>query len=261
MKRYLAVWLMTAKNTLQISFVNRWSNLLFFIGKILRFGMMLLFLAIVKNNAQSFLTYSTNQIVIFFLTYHVVDLVSQILFRGVYHFSNQVRTGEFDAFLSKPINPLFRIMTGFPDFADAIFLIPSLAVFAYILQTLDLTFTSTAIIWYGLLFLNAMVISTAIHIVILGLGILTTEIDGLVWLFRDLNRLGQFPVDMYLWPVRLALLFLIPVGVMVSIPSQVLINKPTILPIATAFAIGLTSLFLSLRFWNWAVKQYSSASS
>lgn len=255
------VWRILASNVLQQTFVNRWSNLLFFTGKIIRLAMSLLVLFLLKNTIETFAGYSTDEMIIFFLTYQFIDVLAQTFFRGVYMFTNQVRRGEFDFLLAKPVNTLFQTLTGHPDFNDAVFIIPTTILSVGIALQLDLTITTASLAWYLILLVNAFLIAAALHIIILSVGILTTEIDGATWLYRDLMDMARFPVTIYMEPLRFALFFLVPVGMMITIPSQVLINQPPTYTGILASLFGLGFFVFSLWLWNWSLKRYSSASS
>lgn len=258
---YLKVWTLTATTALQVAFVNRWSNVLFLFGKTLRVTMSLVFFYLLKNQNVSVAGYSTDEVIVFFLTYQLVDIVAQMLFRGVYSFGQLIRTGEFDFYMTKPLSPLFRSLTSKPDIDDAIFLMPTLAISGWVLTQLNVTITASSVLWYSLLFFNSILIVAGLHIIVLAFGVITTEVDNLIWTYRDISRLGQFPVTMYLEPLRTALFFILPIGLMITIPAQVLLNlKPTYsLTIVTGF--GIFFFWVSLRVWNWALRQYSSASS
>jgi ABC-2 type transport system permease protein len=258
---YFKVWKIFGTNALQETFINRGSNILFMTGKILRLFFALLFLILIKNNVDNFAGYTTDQMVVFFLTYQFIDLTSQILYRGVYLFSYMIRSGDFDFLLMKPINPLFRALTGKPDINDAIFMIPSLGVSLYIFSTLNITLTWTAFLWYLVLLINGLLIATAIHILVLVVGVLTTEVDGIIWIYRDLNQMGKFPVTIYMQPLRFALFFIIPIGMMITIPTEVLLGVKPTFSVALAMLVGVGSFITSLKLWKWSLKKYSSASS
>lgn len=258
---YLKVWSIFGKNAWQETFVNRASNVLFMLGKIIRLVMSLLFLFLIRQNVTTFAGYTSDQMVVFFLTYQIIDIVTQVVFRGVYIFSNLVRSGEFDFLLTKPINPLFRALTGKPDINDFLFLFPNLLLFGYIMSILDVTVTVSSIILYIALFLNAFLIATALHILVLVVGILTTEVDGVIWIYRDLSYMGRFPVAIYMEPLRFILFFLIPIGMMITIPTEALLGIQPTYSIIVAFLVGIGSLLVSLKAWNWALTKYSSTGS
>lgn len=261
LRYYFKIWQAWGFKALQETFVNRGSNILFFIGKGVRLVMTLVVLLLIKQNITSFAGYTNDQLIVFFLVYQFIESISQAVFRGVYNFGRQVKNGEFDFDLLKPINPLFRALMGSPDINDVIFLIPSTAISIYILSTLDLTITVSSVIGFFLMLINSFLIVTALYIIVLSIAIFTTDIDGVIWMYRDLARLGQFPVSVYLELMRFALFFLIPIGFMITVPAEVLINSELSYGLGMAVAVGVVFFAFSLWLWRTALRNYTSASS
>lgn len=259
--RYWQVWKLQALNAVQITFVNRGTNALFFLGKIIRLAMSLALLYLIRENVSAFSGYSVDEMIVFFLMYQFIDVSTQAVFRAVYRFGREVRTGEFDFTLIRPINPLFQSLLGYPDINDIIMMIFSTGLSVFILFQLDITLTVSSVVFASVLIINGFLISAGLHILVLATAILTTEIDGIVWLYRDLTRLGQFPITIYTELLRFALFFIVPVGIMITLPAQVLLNtKPTVsLPIACG--IGIAFFLISVLIWKKSIEYYSSASS
>jgi len=235
----------------------------FFIGKMFRFLMFLFLLMLLGKNSHSMAGYSIDQIVIFFMTFNMIDVLSQMFLRGVYMFQSKVRTGEFDYFLIKPVNALFRALTGSPDFNDFFMLVPLIGFFIWYVGQMGnsgLPISSLNFFIYLLLIMNGLLIATALHIFVLCIGILTQEVDNAIWLYRDFSQMGRFPVDIYREPLRWVVTFVVPVGIMMSVPAKVLIGEMNSL-VLLAFGVGIASFLLALWAWNRAIKSYTSASS
>jgi ABC-2 type transport system permease protein len=256
---YWTVWLTIAQFALAETFVSRWTNMLFLTGKAVRFGMLLFFLIVIKENVQTFAGYTAEQMVVFFLTYQFLDTLAQIFYRGVYEFSWKIRSGDLDFYLSKPIQPLFRILTGRPDFIDVFFFIPTTALSIYLIRDVLFTATAADLATYGILLINGFLIATAFHILILAMGIITVQVDNVVMLYRDINVMTRFPVTIYQEPLRTLLLFAIPVGIMNTIPAEVLLHKPLTTTVWVACLFGVGFFFASLKIWGEAIKQYTGA--
>lgn len=256
---YWQVWSKLAEYALAEMFINRWTNLLFLSGKIIRFGMLLFFLLFIKQSVSSFAGYTADQVVVFFLTYQFLDTLAQIFYRGVYSFSWQVRTGELDFYLSKPLHPLFRILTGKPDFIDVCFFLPTTLLSVYVIRDFFFAASAAQLLWYAVLLFNGFLIATAFHILILSLGVITTEVNNAVMLYRDLNTMARFPVTMYQEPLRTVLLFAIPVGIMNTVPAQVLLGGTPSASMLLTLSIGSIFLILSIKVWDWSITRYTGA--
>jgi ABC-2 type transport system permease protein len=232
---------------------------LFFIGKILRLAIGLFFLFGLQQTQARLGGYTTGQMMVFFLVFQFLDTFAQILYRGVYFFSWQVRSGELDMLLTKPLHPLFSIMTGHPDILDAIFFIPTTLLSIWIAAPALVHLEWSHVVLFVIMAVNSFLIITALHIVVVCLGVVTTEVDNAVMLYRDINAMGRFPIDVYREPFRTVLFFGVPIGVINTLPSQVLLGTAPTIPIVLACGVGLVSLWASLLLWRWSVKQYTSA--
>jgi ABC-2 type transport system permease protein len=260
-RKYWQTWKMTAFSAFQETFINRWTNLLFFVGKGVRFAMMLLFLLLLRENVNQVGAYTSGQMIAFFVTYSLIDTIVQVVYRGIYTFGQDVRSGKFDGTLVRPINPLFTVLTGQPDINDAVFLIPTVCVSVYLLATSGLTITWLSAGLYVALLANSFILATALQIIIASLTIMTTDADNFVWIYRDVTRLGQFPITIYFEAIRIALFFIVPVGMMFTIPAQVLLNTAPSYSLVIVTSFTVFFFWLSLRIWNRALRSYSSASS
>jgi len=261
MKKYLKVWFQLAHISFAEQLATRFSSILFLIGKIARFALFLIFLVSLTGRSGGLAGYTADQAIVFFLVFNLADIMTQLFFRGVYFFRQKVVSGEFDFYLVKPMNPLFRIMAGYTDFLDLITIF-ALAVYAFaFFENSSLIITPTNLILFIIMLVLSFLIALAIHIIVVSIGIITTEVDHTIMIYRDLTQMGRIPVDIYAPPVRLALTYIVPIAIMLTVPAQALLGL--ISPNIIFFSLFLTSffLFLSLRFFHHALSQYSSASS
>lgn len=261
LRQYFHIWLQYGKISLQLSFINRFTLVFFFVGKVVRYGMTLLLLWLLRANVAGVGPYSVDQMIVFFLVYQTIDTLSQMAYRGVYEFGNKIRSGEFDFDLLKPINPLFRSLLGNPDINDVLFAVPTILLNIYIISNLHLSIELTNIGLFLLLLINGFVIATAFHMLVLATAIFVVDVDNIVWFYRDISRLGQIPVGLHLEFVRFILLFIIPVAAMMTVPAQALLGLTPSLAIWTTLLIGALSIGISYLLWKWALKKYTGASS
>jgi ABC-2 type transport system permease protein len=259
LKKYLKIWWIMSRNSFVMVISQKLSLSVFLIGKIFRFVFFFLFLFFILKGSGTLAGYTGTQVIFFFLTFNVIDIVSQFLFREVYRFRPMIVNGDFDFVLAKPINPLFRALLGGADVIDLITIPPIIIATIYFGSLLKPNFTE--IVLYFALLLNGFLIATAFHIVILSLAIITTEIDHMVMIYRDITSLGRLPVDIYKQPLQMFLTYLIPVGIMITLPAKAAMGVLAPWGIVAAFVVGILSIIISLRFWNYALTKYTSASS
>src|SRR3989338_10008383 len=103
MRQYLKVWFLMSMNSFQSFFISRVSASLFLLGKILRFLFFLGFLVILVNKTKVLAGYNIWEVSLFYLTFNLIDSITQMLFRDVYRFRQLILTGSFDLLLVKPM--------------------------------------------------------------------------------------------------------------------------------------------------------------
>lgn len=260
MRKYLKLWFTLSSFSFQSFFVSRVGTVLFLAGKILRFVFFLGFLLILVTKSKALAGYDIWQVLLFYLTFNLIDTTTQMLFREVYRFRQQIVSGSFDLILVKPMNVLFRSLFGWTDMLDFVTILPLVIAIIYIARHIsDLTFINVII--YLILVGNSLVLAMSFHIMVLSLAILTTEIDHAIMIYRDMTSMGRFPIDIYKEPLRSFVTFVIPVGLMMSFPVKALLGHLSILTMIASISIGVIMLLLSLKLWNFSLRKYTSASS
>jgi ABC-2 type transport system permease protein len=257
--RYIKIWWILTLGTSQIAFQSRFGASLFLLGKLLRYVFFFFFLIILVNKTKFIAGYSFWEIVLFYATFNLLDTLPQFFFRNVYRFRQQILNGYFDNLLLKPLPSLFHPLFGGSDILDLLIIALSLG-FIYFAGMHIQNITPLHIFTYILLVINGFLISLGLHVFILGTGILSTAIDNTVMLYRDLTQMGRLPVEIYQEPLRGFITFIIPVGIMMTYPSKALMGLLSFQGVLVACIFGLALLFLSMRFWNFALKNYTSAS-
>lgn len=259
MTRYFRVWKTMTLGGIQGVISSQFGWAIFVVGKLLRFFIFFTFLYFLMSGVNSLLGYSKEQVLLFYLTFAVIGSISQMFFREVYRFRQRVVSGDFDFDLTKPIHPLIRNLLGGFDVLDLI----TIPIYFYFLINVMQTFSFSLenLIIYILLIVNGLMIISALHIMVMSFGIVTSEVDHAVMIYRDIENMARFPINIYQQPLQGILTFLIPIGIIFTIPAQALMGILSWQMVAISFALGAFFFWLSFKTWGKAVKKYSSASS
>jgi ABC-2 type transport system permease protein len=258
-KRYLYIWYLMTKATFLVNTKRKLGFLIFFIGKMLRFLLSFFFLFYVMRGSSHLAGYDGKQVIFFYLTFMFIDALAQVFFRNVYSFRQQVVTGGFDLTLTKPVNALFRVLLGGMDMID----IATLPFFLTVLIWWGIGLHPTVInsLLYLLMIANSIVLAMAFHIFVVATGIITFEIDHLIMIYRDVESMGRYPVDIYREPIKSVLTFFIPIGIMMTFPAKIFMGNMPYYFIVIAILVSGILLYFSLLYWRFALRRYSSASS
>ncbi|PJE62438.1 hypothetical protein COU88_05015 [Candidatus Roizmanbacteria bacterium CG10_big_fil_rev_8_21_14_0_10_39_6] len=233
------------------------SVFLFVVAKIIRFALFFFFIHYLLSKTRMLVGYTLTETLLFFLTFSLIDGIAQLLFREVYRFRPLVTEGTLDLVLTKPYHPFLQILIGGIDILDVV-MVCIYGVFAlYFLRQIDSSY-SLSLVVYILLIVNALIIAAAAHICILALGLISSEIDNALSLFRDITRLGSLPIDIYSEPIRTILNTVVPVGVMMSFPVKGYLGLLSIQSLVYSLLLGTVLLWTSLYMWRRALVHYQS---
>lgn len=171
----------------------------------------------------------------------------------------QVEQGTLDFVLLKPISSQFWLSTrtlspwGFPDLVFGVIIIGyagiqlDLAPKSYLLGIVPILFG--AIILYSIWF---MLGATSIWFV---------KIYNVTEVLRGLLEAGRYPMIAYPAIYRFFFTFIIPVAFLTTIPAQAMLNKGQFIWVFGAGILAIGLLLVSIFFWKFALRFYTSASS
>ncbi len=256
MKHNFQIFLLFAKNSMRVTTQGRTGVVIFTLGKVVRFVFMFLLLFFIFQRTRVLKGYTLQQVALFYMIYNLIDTISQILFREVYRFRSLVVSGSLDTILLKPYHPFLRILLGGVDLLDLILIVPYIIISLYI--ALQKTVTLSNFILFIALFINSLVIATSFHILVLAFGVLTTEVDHTILIYRDATSLGRFPMALYQEPIRSIFTFIIPVGIMMSFPTQALLGVVSVNGFIISIVISSILFYCAIRSWNYSLKKYQS---
>ncbi len=259
--KYFRIWARLAVMSFRVQAESVVSSFGYLLGKLVRLGFFLFFLFSIFKHTDALAGYTLPEAALFFLTFNMVDILAQLFFRGIYGVRSMIREGDFDYFLIQPTNVLFRVAFQTVDFLDVVTIVPVFFITVHVMRQIPGGISSARLLYFTLLLLNGLLIAFAIHIAVASLAVLTQELENTIWIYRDLMTLGRFPSDIYDAPMRGILTFIIPVAVMVSFPAKAYLGRLGPTWVAEAFLMAILSLTLSLKFWRFATKRYTSISS
>lgn len=259
-EKYRRIWWVLVRNSFKTQVATWLASAGYLIGKILRFGFFLVYLLGIFNHIPSLKGYSMPAVVLFFMTFNLVDVGAQFLFRGLYGVKVLIEEGDFDKILTQPAHALFRISVMGMDMLDLLTLIPIGGVTMWALSKLPTPVTVSQVALYFALIANAMVIAYAFHVIIGALSVMTQEMEGAIWIYRDVMTLGRFPINIYSEIMRGLFVTVVPIGVMISFPSEALLGLLSWRSVGYACLLGAMFHFAAQWFWRRALRNYTSIS-
>lgn len=258
--RYARIWRALVANSFKTQMSTALGSTGHLIGKLLRLFFFLFYILAIFKHVPGLKGYSMWEVVLFFMTFNIVDVSAQFLFRGMYGVKYLIEEGDFDKILTQPAHPLFRISVMGTDLLDLLTLIPIGCVTVYTINRLPMEISTSSLVLYGLLLANAMLIAYAFHVFVAALSVRTQEMESAIWVYRDIMTLGRFPTNIYADVLRLVFVTAVPIGVMISFPAQALLGLLSWKGILYSFLLGLGFHLCAQWYWRNTLKEYTSIS-
>ncbi len=220
----------------------------------------------IYHHTQKIGTWGVEEIRIFLGILFVVDALYMFFFsENLDKISERVRKGELDLLLAKPVNSQFMI--SFQRFNTAIignliigvtWLIFSLINFS---QTHAETFHWSRLFWLFILIPCGLISVYVVRFSFATMAIFLTRAESIQYLWFQIYRLGMRPDSIYHPWLRFAILTIIPVGSIASVPTSFLVDTPNPAMLLWVMIWSVLLLWLSKKLWKFSLKFYSSASS
>lgn len=261
MKKYIRVWLQLVNCAFSSYASNRIDSFTYFLGKCIRLGFFMLMIFSIFDFTNVFAGYGRYEILIFFLTFNLIDVLGQAFMRGSYMFRTYVRDGGFDYIISKPINPLFFVLTRWTDVLDFIFLIPIIVLIIFCVYMSGVTVTFLSVGLYVLLVMFGLAILTGFYIIAAAVTITQIENTHAVWLLRDSMSIGRFPPEIFSPKLKVVFTYVVPIFIIIAYPAKALLGHISPLWAVVAMVYSIIFVRMALWMWNRNLKHYSSASS
>lgn len=196
-------------------------------------------------------------------TYYVVwGLFFGMFIQNLSRINKYVNTGELDLLLMKPVNSQFfssfRITI---DFGEAATLITGIYLVISSLGSLNITVSLIQIIIYTALILNALVLAYSLWFMIMTLSFWIGRITNLHEVFLSLYNFNKYPIDIYQGLLKTVFIFVLPIAVMVTFPTQFLLGLLSWQFIFWSFLAGVIAIVSSHFLWQLGLRNYTSASS
>lgn len=262
LKAYLRVWLKLTAQQFQSQVANaRFAATIFLFGKLFRFASALLLVYVVVGKAKLIGGYSLNQAILILTLFNFFQTISQLFLRGVYLFRQKVVDGTFDFYLLNPLSELFYSLFSYTDPLDIIVTTPYVFLVGWAWVNAGYIITLPTILLLAVVLVLSTLMVTAWHIIIISVGVKYLEVDNTVMLYRDLERMGAFPVAIYGKVGENILTYAFPFALMATIPARLIFDTFNPWYLLLFAALALLQLKIALLIWHRALLSYSSASS
>ena len=184
-----------------------------------------------------------------------------ILTPNVSRMVEHVQEGTLDFVLLKPANSQFLATITASSMLKFIDVGVGLLLIGIGLGRLNYSPTAYDIGTFLALIAAGSVMIYSLWLLLITLAFWFVRIDNFTEIFNTFYEAGRFPISVYRGTLRFVLTFIVPIAFLTTFPAASLLG--TLAPAYVLGALGMAAalFYISARFWRYAIRFYSSASS
>ena len=238
-----------------------------FVGQIISYGATFCTIFIAVSSFGSLNGWTADEV----LLLYAFELISYAIgaffcFHPSTGLANNIRSGAFDASLTKPMNPfLFQILNYGQDAAYFSHFTLSLCVMIFALVRIGITPALGNIVAIILFILGASAIQGGFLVLCSVFSFKMVNENPIFTLFFESKNFLKYPISIYGSGLQVLLTFVLPLGFINFYPSQCLLSKESgvfhyQLGIITPL-VGVAVFVVAYLLWMWRLRHYNSSGS
>lgn len=195
----------------------------------------------------------------------IVHAVAGVLAGPFFGLEWQVRSGQFDRYLVRPVSPLLQFMTQSVQVSVLGDLLGGLAIFAAATALTEVAWTPVAIGYLLLAILGGALVELATRVLIGALTFRTLSSAPLMFLSDSVfSTYANYPLSIFGSVLAWIFTFMIPLAFVAYLPATVLLERTAELQVAPLLAYaapiaGVIWLAVAIRVFNGQLRNYQSA--
>ncbi len=234
-----------------------------FINDGILFIVQLLAFETIYSQVGSIGGWNRGQMIIFVGTFSIINALNMLIyFFGILDIPGKIKRGDLDQYLTKPINPLLRLTFESIDVGSLPLVFMSVLIVVYGVSISGLEVSFNTAVGYTLLVLLMTLLYYDMELIIRTMSFFVISANGISKIEEQLLDLNfKIPGVLYKGFFKFLFYFILPYGIMSTVPTQFLTKSISSPEILTAAATAVAFTLFTLYFWKFGLKHYKSASS
>lgn len=260
MKRYFKIYIQFLKQYIKTLMEYKEDFIYGLVGFFLIQLTSLIFIGLVFNNIQSLKGWTFYEIIFIYGFSQIPRGIDHVFTDYLWIFSgNSIRTGEFDRYLLRPLNPLFQVIAqrfqpeGFGE------LIVGFLLIIYSGIKLQIEVTPVKIIGFIIAVIGGTLIYTAIKLAAASIAFWTKTSFRHLQIAYELSGFAKYPVTIYPGMVKNLLTFIVPFAFTGFYPGAYLLGKESFfVGVILTLVVGAVAICVAYLIWLKGLSIYES---
>ena len=227
------------------------------------FLVQLLVFNVIYGQVESIGGWGRGQMLIFVGTFSMINGLNMLIyFFGLADLSGKIRSGALDAYITKPGSTLLRITFEEVDFGSAPLVLLSAGIIGYGLSVAGINVTLPLLLGYTALVLLMTLLYYDMELILRCIPFFLVGVSAIDRLEGEMLMLNfKIPGVLFRGVFKVLFYFVMPYGIMSTVPTQFVTGAWTPLGLLHALAVVVVFTWFALWLWRVGLRHYKSASS
>ncbi len=260
--RYLRVWLLYVKTVLVREMEYRGNFFAWMVINLFWLAFQLTFFWVIYRHTDRIGGWDANELQVLLGTYYWLEFfVWTFGYPNLGRMSTYVSRGELDFFLLKPLNSQFQVSLRRLSPHNTASLIPATVLLVNGLRSAQVQIGPVQVAMFLVLFAAGVLIFYSLWFMSVTLIFWMTRGSNLQELFLVTLQVERVPTEIFSPAAQFLMNFVVPVAMVTVFPTRALLGNLGLELAAYMVGAAAALLWLSSRFWRFALRRYASASS
>ena len=262
LKKYFKIYRVFFNNAVSYEAQYRRDTLIKFVVNLLWIGMMFITIEVIFAHTNDIIGWTKAEVYLMTVLWIIADELYVALFgTNLENLPNRITDGDLDVYLTKPMNALFAVSCRTVLIRGVMRFFTQIPILIWLIWRFDFAVSFVSIILCTLLVAVAIWVDYSRVLIANTLSFWFHRIDNVNQLIGSLSALGKYPLSV--WPRTVKIIFLtaVPIAFSGFIPVATLVGRWPWYGVLYAFVFAALLFLMAVKFWNLALKSYSSASS
>lgn len=191
----------------------------------------------------------------------VIGFFHTFFSRNFERMAEMINWAQLDSLLVKPVDSQFLISVWWVNYTSIIRIAVGVAFLAYFLHSLPISLTPGVVIAFIVLTFIGLLLLYSVWFIVTTLIMWFPRMSNIVELMYSVSGLSRYPGEMYRNVSPYLYFFLLPFFVVVATPVRFIIQKTSWIEIVELLGLATILFYISRKFWKFALRFYTSASS
>lgn len=217
---------------------------------------------LLTSKSTAIFGWSKEELLILTGVYSIIIGLFHVLFsRNLEQVSRIVHRGQLDSFLLKPIDAQFLLSLTRFNYSSIPRVIMAILIVGLLIWQQHINIHFYQIMLFFVFGISSLIFLYSIWFLILSITVVYSQLSNLSDLLSHINDSAKYPVEMYSELRYYITIFLVPIAMIVSLPTKILLLRASLFELISLVLLTISIFMLSRLSFKFALRFYASVNS